>query len=163
MREGLGNLYINLEGFVGSAEPASSGAHIHPPISCCRMPHFPYQVLDLCITHPPWLSVLGFSRETESGERERWQEGSRFYYDKLTHIYVEKQVPPSALYRLETQESLLFQSPKVWEPGKPRTRDPCPSWSNQAVRGEFLHPPPYVLFRLPTDWLMFTHIHIRGG
>ena len=43
-------------------------------------------------------------------EREIDRESERLYYDKLTRNYGEREVPPSTLYRLETEENQLFNS-----------------------------------------------------
>ena len=78
-------------------------------------------------------------------------------------------VPPSAICKLETQGASLIiteiwpesQQSRWWVPGQELEKV---SWEvpAQAVRQKikwvnFLLPPPFVLFRLSTDWMVPTH------
>ena len=154
---------VNLEALVGSAVPALPGAYIPTFQSTVQGPIcFPYQVLDLCMTHLRCLSAL--VRQWESGRQsgvEGWKrKRERVQYDKLTEE--EKSHHLLSMGWRPRKISCLVQTPEAWEPRTLRAGDQCPNWSTLAERGGFCLSQPFVLFRLSIVWIMFTLIHIRG-
>lgn len=86
----------------------------------------------------------------------------RLHYDKLTCSYGGREVPPSALYWLETKQNQLFNSDSEGlRTKKAEGRRSMSQLKHSGRKGRILPFSNFVLFRLLTVWIMFTHIHIR--
>ena len=90
------------------------------------------------------------------------------YYEELAHIITEAKKSHHLLSVNWTprkagpiiQPRFKGLSPRGADSVNPSQRQEmrCPSSSSEAGRGKSLLPWPFVLFRLPVDWMLPTHI-----